>query len=76
MILNVSSASLGYSDWYQRSDMNGLRSIATRSYDEAIKRGVICVSAMGNEGTQSMVVPADSFYSIAVGSVDLQGNVS
>lgn len=73
--VNNKSASLGYSKWYKRDDMNGLRSITTRAVNEAVKRGVICVVAAGNYGKKGIDAPADSFYGIAVGSVTLTGAV-
>lgn len=69
------STSLGYRDWWQESDYDGLTSVTTRAINAAIQKGVVCVISAGNDGLNGISVPADSFYGISVGSVDSQNQV-
>jgi serine protease AprX len=76
---DVASSSLGYLDWYTYADMDGETAITTRGVDYATSLGLVCVTAMGNEGNGDwfyMIAPADADSVIAVGAVDSLGNIA
>lgn len=77
---DVVSSSLGYSDWYSYSDMNGLIAKTTIAADIAVEKGVVVVVSAGNEGKSRgwpyISAPADGFNVIAVGAVDSAGEVA
>jgi len=76
---DIASSSLGYLDWYSYSDMDGETAITTRGVDFAVSLGMVCVTAMGNEGNGDwyyMIAPADADSVISVGAVDSLGNVA
>jgi hypothetical protein len=61
---------------YAKSDLDGKTTIVSRAASEAVERGVIIVSSMGNEGYEgdtSLDAPADVEEVISVGMVDLFG---
>lgn len=81
----VVSASLGYSTWddgtgyrYENGDFDGRTAVTTRAAVEAMRRGIVVVTAMGNEGRfpGSLIAPADADSIISVGAVDFSGNVA
>jgi len=69
---DVISTSLGYSDWYVYSDMDGNTCITTLAANTAAGLGIIVCNSMGNSGpyTGSLSAPADAFDILAVGAVD------
>jgi subtilisin family serine protease len=71
----ILTASLGYTKWYTRNDYNGIKGVTTKAINIAIQKGMICCIANGNDGVSGIGVPADSFYGISVGAVDLNGNI-
>ncbi len=82
---SIVSASLGYSDWddgtgysYQEGDFDGRTAVTTRAAVEAMRRGIVVVTAMGNEGPSpgSLIAPADADSIIAVGATDFTGSVA
>jgi hypothetical protein len=77
---DVVSSSLGYSDWYSYSDMNGTTAKTTIAANMAVERGVIVVVSAGNEGKSRdwpyINAPADGFYVIAVGAVNSEGELA
>jgi subtilisin family serine protease len=73
---DVLSSSLGYRDWWQPSDFDGLTAITTRAINSAIEKGVSCVVSAGNDGTAGLSVPADAFYVITAGSVNAANQLS
>ncbi|NIA18696.1 MAG: S8 family serine peptidase [Simkaniaceae bacterium] len=86
---DVVSTSLGYLDWYSYCDMDGATAVTTRAVDIAAGLGVVCVTAMGNEGyysppqdlcndplTYYMIAPADADSVIAVGAVNQYGGIA
>ncbi len=83
---DVASSSLGYFDWYEFSDMDGNTAIITRAVDMAVKRGVVCVTAVGNEnvankntigyGWDHIIAPADADSVISVGAVNAEGTIA
>ncbi|MCY3713135.1 MAG: S8 family serine peptidase [Gemmatimonadetes bacterium] len=73
---DVISSSLGYLDWYTYADMDGETAVITRAAATAVRRGIVVVNSMGNEGDspyQKMVAPADAEGVISVGGVDASG---
>lgn len=72
----VVTSSLGYSDWYAYSDMDGTTAVTTRAATMAVRRGIVVVNAMGNMGGEpyeKMAAPADGEGVISVGGVDADG---
>ncbi|MDE2825064.1 MAG: S8 family serine peptidase [Gemmatimonadota bacterium] len=73
---DVISSSLGYLDWYTYADMDGETAVITRAAAMAVRRGIVVVNSMGNEGDtpyEKMVAPADAEGVISVGGVDASG---
>lgn len=72
---DVASSSLGYTDWYSFSDMDGVTAVTTIAADIAVENGVVVVNAMGNEGQYSgaIIAPADGFNVISCGAVTSSG---
>jgi len=80
--VDVVSSSLGYSEFdnaadnYTYADMNGRTAICTKAAAKAARRGVVVVSAMGNEAATSwhyLTAPADADSIISVGAVSSAG---
>jgi hypothetical protein len=72
----VASSSLGYLNWYTYSDMDGNTAVTTVAADLAVSRGVVIVTAAGNEADDPwlyIIAPADGNEVIAVGAVDTSG---
>jgi hypothetical protein len=72
---DIVSTSLGYVDWYPYDSLNGTTAITTKAARVAASKGVLLVTAMGNEGwfrgpglTGTMIAPADADSIIAVGA--------
>lgn len=73
---DVVSSSLGYLDWYDYEDLDGSTAVTTVAADLAASRGVVVVTAAGNEGLtswQHIIAPSDGDLVIAVGAVDTLG---
>ena len=68
---DIINSSLGYNDWYSYSDLDGETAITTKAADIAVRKGVIIVNSMGNEGNYpgSIIAPADGDSVISVGAV-------
>lgn len=76
--VDVVNSSLGYNDWYEYSDLNGLTATTTIAADIAVSKGVVVVNSAGNEGNKSwryMIAPADGFNVISVGAVYSTGEL-
>jgi serine protease AprX len=75
--VDVTSSSLGYNIFdtgtsYTYADMNGKTTIVTRAAELAFERGVVTITAAGNEGNTKwhyIIAPADGFNTMAVGAV-------
>jgi serine protease AprX len=75
--VDVTSSSLGYNEFtsgtsYTYADMNGHTTIVTQAAELAFQRGVVTITAAGNEGNKSwyyIIAPADGYNTIAVGAV-------
>jgi len=77
---DVVSSSLGYSDWYSYSDMDGATAKTTIAADMAVQKGMVVVVSAGNEGKSQdwpyISAPADGFHVIAVGAVNSRGELA
>lgn len=86
--VDVVSSSLGYSEFdatdskgnpqhsYVYADMNGKTAVTTKAAIIAARKGVVVVSAMGNEAQSSwhfLTAPADADSIISVGAVNTSG---
>ncbi len=79
---DVVSTSLGYLDgedfsyWFE--DLDGRTAKTSRAAALLVRRGVVLVTAIGNEGPlpRTLITPADAESVIAVGAVDSRGNVA
>ena len=83
--VDVTSSSLGYNIFdkgtysYTYKDMNGETTIVTKACNLAFQRGVVVITAAGNEGATSwkhIIAPADGFNVIAVGAVDSSNHLA
>ncbi len=83
--VDITTSSLGYNEFddsvfsYKYSDMNGKTTIVTKAAELAFQRGVVTLTAAGNEGNNSwkyIIAPADGFYTIAVGAVGSDNNLA
>ncbi len=76
---DIISSSVGYTDWYNPSDLDGNTAVTTRAADMAVRLGVfVCISA-GNDRINSWYYidpPADADSVVAVGAVDSKGTVA
>jgi flagellar hook assembly protein FlgD len=75
---DVASSSLGYNDWYEYSDFDGKTAVTTIAADIAVKKGMVVVNSMGNEGhaAGSIIAPADADSVISVGAVNSENNIA
>lgn len=72
---DIITASLGYIDWYEASDLNGLNAVTTIAMNIAFRdKGMICIGSCGNEGEDGIIAPVDAFEIISVGAVN-QNNI-
>ena len=79
---DIISSSLGYftfdnaSDSYTPADMDGHTTIVSRAAEIATSKGILVVTAVGNEGGTAwhyLIAPSDVDGAIAVGAVDAAG---
>jgi len=72
----VISSSLAYTDWYTYADMDGDTAPITNAADQAVRNGIVVVSAAGNQGATTwryIGAPADGDSVVSAGSVDSLG---
>lgn len=76
---DIVSASLGYNDWYTYNDFDGRTATTSKAGRIAARKGVLLVTAMGNEGnyldsrtrtTGTLIAPADADSIVSVGAVN------
>ncbi|MCC6549728.1 MAG: S8 family serine peptidase [Ignavibacteriaceae bacterium] len=76
--VKITSSSLGYNTFdagqtsYTYNQMDGKTTIVTRAAELAFSKGVLTITAAGNEGNglwKYIVAPADGFNTIAIGAV-------
>ena len=75
---DIVSSSLGYYYWYDQDDLDGDTALITRAVDIAASRGILVVTAAGNENTTAwgtIIAPADADSAVAVGAVDTTGTI-
>jgi subtilisin family serine protease len=75
--VDIVSSSLGYTDWYTWQGLD--TALCTRAANISVSKGVVVVNAAGNERDKSwhyIIAPANGDSVIAVGAVDLEGNIS
>jgi serine protease AprX len=77
---DIVSSSLGYTDWYVYSDLNGRTAKTTIAANIAVEKGVAVVVSAGNEGKSSewpyISTPSDGFDVVAVGAVDENSEIA
>ncbi|RME44227.1 MAG: hypothetical protein D6795_18230, partial [Deltaproteobacteria bacterium] len=75
---DVVSSSLGYTAWYDYSDMDGQTAVTTIAANTAWENGVVVVNSMGNYGNfpGSIAAPADAFGVLSIGAVSLSGTLA
>lgn len=81
--VDIVSSSLGYLDFdngfqYTPSQLNGDVAVTTVAADSAAARGILIVTAAGNEGPgfRTVITPGDADSVITVGAEDSLGNVT
>ncbi len=81
---DLTSTSLGYTRFddpslnYTYSDMDGNTTISAQAADWAAKKGMLVVSAAGNEGNNAwhfIATPSDADSTLCVGAVNVSGDV-
>lgn len=75
--VDIVSSSLGYNDWYTWQGLD--TALCTRAANLAVSKGVVVVNAAGNERPYAwhyIIAPANGDSVIAVGAVDLDGNIA
>ncbi|MCB9358003.1 MAG: S8 family peptidase [Calditrichaeota bacterium] len=73
---DITSSSLGYIDWYTQDQMDGHTTVVAQAVTEAQRRGILVVTAQGNERGSEwnyIISPADADSILAVGGVDSMG---
>jgi subtilisin family serine protease len=77
---DIATSSLGYTAWYDYSDMDGQTAVTTIAVNTATSNGLICCTASGNGGTDqdepSLIAPGDAFDVITVGAVTPSGSLT
>jgi subtilisin family serine protease len=75
--VDIVSSSLGYNDWYTWQGLD--TALCTRAANIAVSKGVVMVNSAGNERNlpwHYIIAPANGDSVIAVGAVDLNGNIA
>lgn len=82
--VEITSTSLGYFNFdnpmfnYTYANMDGNTTLSAKGADLAAKKGILCLLAAGNEGTSAwhyIITPSDADSVMAVGAVNVSGNV-
>jgi subtilisin family serine protease len=76
---DITSSSLGYLDWYTQDQMDGRTAVTTLAVIEATRRGILVVTAAGNERESewgTIISPADADSILAIGGIDSLGVLS
>jgi hypothetical protein len=70
--VDVTSTSLGYSNWYDWDDFDGRTAVITLAANTAASLGIVTCNSAGNSGPSAGTVtaPADAFDILAVGAVN------
>ena len=67
---DIASSSLGYIDWYEFEDLDGMTAVTTIAVNTAIENGMVVTTSAGNYGSDGIIAPADAFDVITCGAVD------
>jgi len=69
---DVTSTSLGYSDWYTYEDYDGQTAVISIAASMAASFGIVTCNSAGNKGPSpgTVTAPADAFDILAVGAVN------
>ncbi len=79
---DMTTASLGYIDWYTQAQLNGLTAVTTIAMNIHTANGVHHTNAAGNESNDSnaatshLVAPGDAFKCITLGAVSSSGAIA
>ncbi len=76
--VDIISSSVGYTDWYDQSDLDGDTPAITAAADMAASLGIIVVNSAGNERRNNwgtLIVPADGDSVIAAGGIISNGTL-
>ncbi len=79
---DMSTASLGYIDWYTQADLDGQTAVTTIAVNISTSLGVHHCNAAGNEyhdtnpQTSHLIAPADAFQGITCGAVSSSGEIA
>lgn len=82
---DIVSSSLGYIDWYTYRDLDGKTATTSKAARVAAKKGVLLVTAAGNEfqfrtrnpdSTGTLIAPADADSIVAVGAASSTGVIA
>ena len=75
---DLSTASLGYFDWYEPADMDGQTAVTSVACATAVENGLILINSAGNGGPDpsTLGAPADADGLIAIGAVDFFGHIA
>ncbi|RKY21093.1 MAG: hypothetical protein DRQ55_05425, partial [Planctomycetota bacterium] len=79
---DVVTSSLGYVDWYDQSELDGLTAPVTLAVNAATANGVHVCTAAGNAGHDSdpgssaLIAPSDAFEVITCGAADAAGVIA
>ncbi len=84
--VDIISTSLGYREFpdeevpwgYGFEDLDGKTAVTTRGVNRAAARGILVITAVGNEGPRasSLLVPADSDSALAIGALTPWGDLA
>jgi hypothetical protein len=77
---DMATSSLGYIQWYDYYDLDGLTAVTTQAVNIATANGVVCCTAVGNgyhDGDlPSLIAPSDAFDVISCGAVNAAGEIT
>jgi serine protease AprX len=79
---DMSTASLGYINWYTQDDLDGQTAVTTIAVNISTSLGVHHCNAAGNGShdfdpeTSHLIAPADAFQGITCGAVDSNGDMA
>ncbi len=77
---DVATSSLGYTQWYDWSDMDGVTAVTSIGVNVATDNGLVCCTAVGNGGRDSdlptLIAPSDAFDVISCGAVNPAGQLT
>ncbi len=79
---DMTTASLGYIDWYTQAQLNGQTAVCTIAMNIHTANGVHHTNAAGNESNDSnpatshLIAPADAFQCLTIGAVNSSGNIA